>query len=330
MPARYTSDTYAVYTSTSATIPQNVVESGTCFSCSAGAPKPSIAITRIVGTPRKKSAYAMPSRRRGNAAGPGRLRTTASSSAKTRMNTSAMEKIFTFNRNAREISGSELLNCPQSKKVRRTSCQPGACVIASASSVKTATVLRIAIEIARRPSPPDITLPRILEPRFSFSALLQDGRAADLREPLVLDLGQRPVRLQLRDRLVDATHERVPLLEDHAEVLTGRAGRELAHDHAVRHLRGRDIEGGRQIDDECVGLTVLQRGDGGVVGVEDGGLLRRLDLGLDVLVARRADLDAELVRLQVGNRLRARDLRALLGNDARVAVVLGTPEVGHV
>ena len=37
-------------------MPQNVVESGTQLSCSAGAPNPSSAMTRIVGTPRKKSA----------------------------------------------------------------------------------------------------------------------------------------------------------------------------------------------------------------------------------------------------------------------------------
>ena len=36
-------------------MPQNVVESGTPASPSAGTPKPSTVITRIVGTPRKKS-----------------------------------------------------------------------------------------------------------------------------------------------------------------------------------------------------------------------------------------------------------------------------------
>src|SRR5215208_7111692 len=37
---------------------------GTPFTCSAGAPNPSSAITRIVGTPRKKSAYAIASAQR--------------------------------------------------------------------------------------------------------------------------------------------------------------------------------------------------------------------------------------------------------------------------
>ncbi len=41
---------------TSETIPQKVVDVGTPSIASAGAPNPSSAITRIVGTPRKKSA----------------------------------------------------------------------------------------------------------------------------------------------------------------------------------------------------------------------------------------------------------------------------------
>ena len=171
-------------------------------------------------------------------------------------------------------------------------------MIATASNVKKTTVLATAMTTPRRPSPPDITLPRILEPRFSFSVLLQDGRAADLRQPLVLDLRQRPVGLQLRQRLVDTAHERVPLLEDHAEVLAGRARRELAENLAVRHLRRRDVERRRQVDDERVRLAVLQRGDRGIVGVVDGGLLRGLDVVLDVLIARRAELTPSLYGLR--------------------------------
>jgi hypothetical protein len=40
-------------------------------------------------------------------------------------------------------------------------------------------VLASAMKIERRPSPPDITLPRILEPRVSFRSLLQDRRGDD-------------------------------------------------------------------------------------------------------------------------------------------------------
>ena len=38
----------------------------------------------------------------------------------------------------------------------------------------------------------------------------------------MLELLERPVRTQRPDRLVHARHERVPLLEDEAEVLTAR------------------------------------------------------------------------------------------------------------
>jgi hypothetical protein len=94
---------------TSETIPQNVVDVGMPSIASAGAPKPSRAITRIVGTPRKKSAYAIASARIGKKTGPGRLRRTARASAVTRMIASAMQKIFTFSRKARAMPGNESL-----------------------------------------------------------------------------------------------------------------------------------------------------------------------------------------------------------------------------
>lgn len=120
------------------------------------------------------------------------------------MNASAIAKILTFNRNARAISGIEALNSSQSKNVRLTSGQPGACVIAIPTSVKKTIVLRTATVTARRPSEPAVTLPRIREPRFSFSGLLQDGCAAGLRDPLILETLQRTIVLQLRQGLVDA------------------------------------------------------------------------------------------------------------------------------
>ena len=104
--------------------------------------------------------------------------------------------------------------------------------------------------------------------------------------------------------LFDARGERVALREHDAEAI-GRAALvlELAEDLAVRHLHGRHVERRRQVDHEPVDLLVLQRDDRGRVRVEDGRLLRRLDAVLDVRVARRAELRAELERLQ------ARDLR---------------------
>ena len=55
IPARYTSETYAVYTRTSETTAQKNGESGIQLTPSAGMPKPSMMMIRIVGTPRKKS-----------------------------------------------------------------------------------------------------------------------------------------------------------------------------------------------------------------------------------------------------------------------------------
>ena len=61
---------------------------------------------RIVGTPRKKSAYAIASARSGKKTGPGRLRSTAIRSANGRMRHSAIKKISQLRRNALAISGS--------------------------------------------------------------------------------------------------------------------------------------------------------------------------------------------------------------------------------
>src|SRR5437016_1501803 len=308
-----------------ATIPQNVVESGTQLSWSAGAPNPSSAMTRMVGTPRKKSAYAMPSARIGKKTGPGRLRTTASRSARTRMNASAIMKIFTFSRNAREISGIDDLNWFQLKNVRLTSGQPGACVIATASKVKKTTVLSTATVTPRRPSPAEVTLPMIFEPRFVFRRLFQHGRVG--LEPLALQARERAVRAELRQRAVDAAYERVSLCEDHPEVLRRSGRRELAQDLALRDLHGRDVERRRQVDHEAVDLLVLESGDRGIVLIEHGRLLRRLDVVDDVVVARRSQLGAELVRLERRDRRCARDRRSLHHDERLVDVVVRVAEV---
>src|SRR5215471_10728245 len=126
-------------------MPQNVVDVGTPFSPSAGAPKPRIEITRIVGTPRKKSAYAIAISRSGKNTGPGRLRSTATSSANGRISASAIRKIFTLSLNARAISGNDDLYWSQLKKVVLTSGQPGACAITTPRPTKTTIVLRTAM-----------------------------------------------------------------------------------------------------------------------------------------------------------------------------------------
>src|SRR3954470_19918708 len=118
----------------------------------------------------------------------------------------------------------------------------------------------------------------------------------------MVELLERPVRTQRPDRLVHACHERVPLLKDEAEVLTAWLRRELAEHLGVRDLDGRHVESGREADYEPVDLLVLQRLNGSGVSGEDRRLLRGLDLALDQLVTRRAELRAELIRLEAGNR----------------------------
>src|SRR3982074_3668291 len=182
----------------------------------------------------------MPSARIGKKTGPGRLRRTARTSARTRMKASAIMKIFTFSRNAREISGIEAVSWLQLKNVRFTSGQPGACVIATTRRVKKTTVLSTATVTPRRPSPAEVTLPRIFEPRFVFRRLFQHGRVG--LEPVGLEALERAVCAERCQRLVDAADERVSLLEHHPEVLGGSDRRELAQDLALRDLHGRDVE----------------------------------------------------------------------------------------
>src|SRR3954453_21338810 len=122
--------------STSATIPQNTSEVGTPEICSPGTPRPRIEITRIVGTPRKKSAYTIASARSGKNTGPGRLRSTAIRSANGRIRHSAIEKILQLRRNALAISGNDDLNSDQLKNVSRTVGQPGALVMATTTTTR--------------------------------------------------------------------------------------------------------------------------------------------------------------------------------------------------
>ena len=81
-----------------------------------------------------------------------------------------MQKIFTLSRNARAISGNELVNSSQSKKVDLTSGQPGECVTTTATTAKKTTVLASATATPRRPSPaaPPAENPRAMRARVYF------------------------------------------------------------------------------------------------------------------------------------------------------------------
>src|SRR6266540_2690065 len=245
------------------------------------------------------------SARSGKNTGPGSPRSTAMSRATTRISTSAMQKILMFTRNACAISGNDSRKIWPLKNWRLTSGQPGELTIAATTIATNTTVLAI-------------------KPR----ALLQDRDAGLRGKPLALDLREGAVRLERGDRLVHARRQRAALLQHEPEVLLAADRRELADDEAVRHLLGTgDVERRRQVDDDPVDLLRLQAGIDVVGGVVDRRLLARLDVLRDVVVARRPELDAELVLLDVGRALRVRDRGALDADERLVDVVVAVAEV---
>src|SRR3990170_7888655 len=167
------------------------------------------------------------------------------------MNTSAIRNAWTLIRNRRRISGNDSRNTSMLKKDRLTSGHPGELTTTRITAVKNTTVLTKAMTTPRRPSTPP---PRIRErlspgsgigcgadpggvPRSELTrGLLEDRGVGLVRQPLLLDRGERPVGLQLVEDLVDALDQRVPLREDHPEVLLRSDGWELTHDGAVLDL----------------------------------------------------------------------------------------------
>ena len=169
--------------------------------------------------------------------------------------------IFTFSRNARATSGNASRASAPLKNDCLTVCQPGEFTISSVTTTRNTTVLTSAIDtFATAPVPPW----RIRERLPGSGWVTSGGRA---RSPCrrARSSGsdrERAVRLERRDRLVDARRQRAALGEHEAEVAAAaRGGRELADDRAVRDLHGGHVEGGRQVDDDAVDLVRLERVD---------------------------------------------------------------------
>ena len=81
-----------------------------------------------------------------------------------------------------------------------------------------------------------------------------------------------PSAFSLVSTSFDALCERAAFRENHPELLLrALGGGELADDLAALELRGGDEEGSRQVDDDPVDLLRLERRDGVVVRVVDGG-----------------------------------------------------------
>ena len=160
--------------------------------------------------------------------------------------------------------------------------------------------------------------PRILERRSPRGSSGRAGRPASRRHAhrltsaLLADTGAcRPcstatsaasaasVPSALSAAIAWFTHvyERVALLRRPARSAPGpRTGRELARDDAVLHLGDQARSVGRvEVDHDAVDLAVVERLDGVGRVVEHRRLLVGLDRVDDEVVARRADLGAELV-----------------------------------
>src|SRR5205807_659685 len=253
-------------------------------------------------------------------------------SANTRMNTSAIRNSSTFLRNARRMSGRAWANWCPSKKDARTAGHPVEWMTAITSTVKKTTVERTAMTTLRRPSPCHAP-PRIRErrpgggtpsgrccgtsgavsPPITLPAparLPLDHRERDVLQVLLLERVQCPVGAKGGDGAVHAAHQGIALLEDDAEELLLADRGELSHHDPVLRLSDQHVHVRvRRVDEVTVDLSGVEGGDhvGGVV--VDRWVLVRLDVVHDVGVARRPDLHAELLVLQVGKGLRVRGRR---------------------
>jgi hypothetical protein len=87
------------------------------------------------------------------------------------MRISAARKIFTFVQNAERMSGNASSNSCRSKKACLTSSQPAELTTTSAM-IPTKTAVETKATATLLPPPPFVRLPRILDPRFSFSGWL--------------------------------------------------------------------------------------------------------------------------------------------------------------
>src|SRR5215212_9009413 len=209
IPARSTSATYAEYERISATPPRTAKSVGMPCSRRPGTPRPTISSTRISGRPRKRSTYTVAIARSGQKTGPRRVRRTATSRPKARMNTEQTRNSLMFSSSPAATSGRAARASARLKNASRTRGQPGADVTAVERTPATAIVLSAAIIADRR----------------TRTCSLQDGCAGRVRQPLLLQLLQGAVGPQGVDGLRDAGGQRAALLEQQAELLLGPARR---------------------------------------------------------------------------------------------------------
>src|SRR5215217_2813622 len=188
--------------------------------------------TRIKGTPRKRSVYATATSRKGKNTGPGIPRTTAMTSARTRISTSETIKIFTLSKKAPSTEGLPVLptsDCQRFFGLKNRSATislPGESATMTAITAKKSTVLALDTRTprfprAREPLPASARGPGAPGPPPS-TLLLDGGDAQVLLQVLLLQLLERPVFLHRAKRLVHAAHKRVALLQQYPELLVAR------------------------------------------------------------------------------------------------------------
>src|SRR3990172_6378770 len=255
----------------------------------------------------------------GKNAGPGRLRSTARTSPKTRLRTSAIRNSWTFRRNRAIESGSASQNRSASKNARGPTGHPGEWTTPQPIAPMKTTVLARAMSTARpptdRPSRRREALPPVIPDR---ARRLLERRRPLVRDPRVDDAGERAVVRQRRDGRIHAGGQGAAEVEHDAEVLHLAGGRQRADDRAVVELDRRGIEGRRQVDDDAVDLAGAEGLEGAAQIVVDGRVLGRLDVLDDVRVARRAQRGPELEVLQTGDGRDGRDRCSGVGDDRLV------------
>src|ERR1700730_488166 len=233
------------------------------FSWSPGSQRPRRYATRMSGVPRKRSVYTTARPRSGAAPRPGRPRTIAIASANTSTSPSARNIIFRFTVNPAHTSGSERRALDGLKKAWRT--------LWSACTVR--------------------------------SFLFQVRELGEVEvEPLLLELGDRPVGPELLDRGVELRCQLRALWQDGTVLLVGD---DLAAYGPVGARLGLLLRGDdRRVEDERLAAIDLHGSERRGRRLVDERLLRRVQLRLDVVEARRRGLGAGLQLLQVGEALR--------------------------
>src|SRR3954451_12352866 len=280
---------------------------------SAGTPNPTRYTTRIVGTPRKTSVKTTASARSGNSAGAPVVRTSATTRPRTRTAISTVTKIVTSSQKPLSTAGNDVLNASGSKNVARTLSQPGLVTSNAASPPTTTTADPAAIASprrARRRSAAARTARRSSGATAVTVGLLQHRRAGGGAHEALLERLELAAFAEVADRLAHALRQRRALLQQRRPLVAARRA-ELADDLRARHLRRREEERGREVDDDRVDLLLLERGDDVVRVVEDLRLRAGLDDLLDGVEARRPDLHAELGVRHVGKRRGLRRVRGL-------------------